>query len=146
MRVSADRTLLEKLRGTLADRREVAFAYLFGSRSRGRSHGLSDVDVAVLTEAADERGEWEQRLELIGVVSRALRRDDVDVVLLQRAPPLLAERIARTGTLICSRDEARRVGWLVETKSRYCDLGPLRRLLDRAVAERVRSGRFGTRG
>lgn len=112
MRVSADRTLLEKLRDALADRREVAFAYLFGSRSGGRSHPLSDVDV----------------------------------VLLQRAPPLLAERIARTGTLIGSRDEARRVRWLVETKSRYCDLGPLRRLLDRAVAERVRSGRFGTRG
>ncbi|MGH7545146.1 MAG: type VII toxin-antitoxin system MntA family adenylyltransferase antitoxin [Gemmatimonadota bacterium] len=144
--MTSDRTVLETLRVALADRSDVVFAYLFGSRSRGLAHPLSDVDVAVFTPPADEDGEWERRLELIAAVSRALGRDDVDVVLLRRAPPLLAERVARTGTLICSRDEPRRVQWIVETKSRYCDLRPLRALLNRALTQRVRSGRFGTSG
>ena len=146
MRVTSDRSVLEKLRAALADRSEVVFAYLFGSRSRGPSHPLSDVDVAVFTQPAEPDVEWEQRLELIGVVSRALARDDVDVVLLRHAPPLLAERVARTGTVILSRDEPRRLRWIVETKSRYCDLRPLRTHLDRALAQRVRAGRFGTSG
>ena len=139
--------LLERLRGALAAHPEVAFAYLFGSAARGPRHRASDVDVAVsLGERREDGGEGALRPDLLGAVQRALGREDVDLVLLDRAPPLLAERIARTGTLICSRDEPGRLRWIVETKSRYCDLRPLRALLDAAVARRVRSGTFGRSG
>lgn len=61
------------------------------------------------------------------------------------APPLLADRVARDARLILSRDDSRRLSWLVRTKSRYGDLVFLRRSLGRAVEGRIRSGRFGAR-
>jgi len=39
--------LLRELRGFFSDRREVRFAYLFGSLAKGTQNTLSDVDIAV---------------------------------------------------------------------------------------------------
>ena len=142
-------TDIESLRAALEARQEVAFAYLFGSASSGRRHGQSDVDVAVwVYPDALEAGEgrnigtdlW---IDLWGVAERSLPGQQVDVVLLHRAPPLLADRVVRFGKVLFSRDEQRRIQWVVETKARYCDLKPLHRMLDAVVTDRVRTGRFG---
>ena len=134
----------------LKARPEVLFAYLFGSAGTGQTHARSDVDVALMLtpEAARlERAEtgitglW---VDLHGELQLTLGRDDVDLVLLHRASPLLAERVVRTGKLLLSRDEVSRIRWIVETKSRYCDLSTIRQLLDRAVSQRIRNGIFGT--
>lgn len=140
----------DTVRVVLESRPEVLFAYLFGSAGSGQTHARSDVDVAVMLseEAARQEvaetglvGLW---VELHGLLQAALGREDVDLVLLHRASPLLAERVIRTGKLLFSRDEPRRLRWIVETKKRYCDLRPLRLLLDRAVSRRIRDGLFGT--
>lgn len=133
--------LEDRLRRELASHDELVFAYLFGSRAAGTARATSDVDVAVhLSEPPD--------LELRGVLRAAVERaagsEDVDLVVLNEAPPLLAERILRTGTVLLSRSEPERVHWMVHTKSRYCDLAPLRRRLDRTVSERLGAGTFGT--
>jgi predicted nucleotidyltransferase len=110
---------IDILKATLEARPEVAFAYLFGSSYGGRRHRLSDVDVAVYLESAACEGREATRAEtdlwtdLIGDVQRALGREDIDVVLLHRAPPLLAERVVRTGTVVFSRDEPCRIRWVV---------------------------------
>lgn len=145
MRLDARR--FAELRAALTPRPEVAFAYLFGSAARGRPHAQSDVDVAVgVAPERESARDHELQLELLRTVQRAVGREDVDLVLLHRAPPLLAERVARTGSLIFSRDEPGRLRWIVETKSRYADLRPLRELLDGAVARRLRTGAFGRSG
>ena len=145
--------IVEALRAGLEARPEVVFAYLFGSAADGRRHERSDVDVAVFLDPATRaeleardhgpRKELRIRGELCEIVERAAPGCEVDLVLLHRAPPLLAERIVRTGRLVLSRDERVRLHWVVAVKSRYCDLRPLTLLLDRAVERRVRSGRFG---
>lgn len=153
----------ERIRSALEERPDVLFAYLFGSRAGGRAHARSDLDVAVYLdpaaggEDAGRRswtgGPW---AEIHADLVRAASADDaprdrggapegVDLVLLNDAPPLLSDRVARTGELLLSRDEPARIRWLVRTKSRYCDLRPLRERLDRTVSERLRSGEFGRR-
>ena len=145
-------TEVHLLRTAFEARPEIAFAYLFGSGAAGRTHGTSDVDVAVCLTPESERRErtpdgsetgWNLWTELLAVAQDALGREDVDLVLVHRAPPLLADRIARHGRLVFSRDESRRIGWLVHTKSRHCDLRPLRSLLDSCLERRIRSGTFG---
>lgn len=139
-----------RLRAAFEGRREIAFAYIFGSTASGRRHRHSDVDVAVFVEhrlatAADDRsGRGGYLANLTGLAMDALESNDVGLVILDAAPPLLADRVARRGYLVFSRDEPRRLRWLVETKSRYCDLRPYRELLRHALTRRVRSGRFGT--
>jgi predicted nucleotidyltransferase len=78
-----------------------------------------------------------------GLRDRGHAPEGVDLVILNDAPPLLADRVIRRGELLFSRSEPERLRWVVRAKSRYCDLRPLRRRLDEAVSERLRSGRFG---
>lgn len=140
----------ERLIDVLSAHPEIPFAYLYGSAVTGRRHGLSDIDVAAyvdrtaLAEHDDEPGgELRYWALLFDEVQQALPGEDIDLVLLHRAPPLLADRILRDGRLLFSRDESVRLRWITGVKSRYCDLAPIRTTLNRALDRRIRSGTFG---
>jgi predicted nucleotidyltransferase len=122
----------------------VLLAYLFGSQTTGQTHAASDIDVAVLLATsltADER--FAIRLTLIGALSCHLGTDNVDVVILNEASPLLAYAVLRNGVLLYCSDEDTRVEFQVRTLRTYEDTAPLRRLLAEAMAERIRTGTFG---
>jgi predicted nucleotidyltransferase len=124
--------------------RPVLLAYLFGSQTTGQTHAESDIDVAVLLDAsltADER--FAARLTLIGALSLLLGTDNVDVVILNEAPPLLAYEVLRNGALLSCADENARVEFQVRTLRTYEDTAPLRQLLSEAMAERIKTGTFG---
>lgn len=116
-----------RLARALSERDDVVFAYLFGSVATGRAHARSDVDVAVWLE--DGRSPDPGRdplIEIIGVVTSALKRDDVDLVVLNSAPLRLAFD-AIHGRLLLDRDEERRVVIEAALKSRYHDRVPYHR-------------------
>lgn len=150
----------DRVRSVLRGRTEVVFAYLFGSRAGDGAHGASDVDVAVYLSDDVGRGGLETWSAIHGDLVEALASSEdgvgrrhrghapegVDLVILNDAPPLLTDRVIRGGELLFSRSEPERLRWTVRQKSRYCDLRPLRRRLDGAVSERLRTGRFGRRG
>lgn len=122
----------------------VLLAYLFGSQTTGRTHADSDIDVAVLLNASltpDAR--FAERLTLIDALSRLLGTDNVDVVILNEAPPLLAYEALRSGVLLYCTDENARVEFQVHTLRLYEDTAPLRQLLATAMAERIKAGTFG---
>ncbi len=97
---------LETLGETLARCPAVVFGYLFGGAASGRLTPLSDVDVAVdLDEGADP---VDARLAMIGAVTKHLGTDEVDLVVLNRAPTALVGRILRTRRVIYDRDPFRR--------------------------------------
>ena len=84
----------------------VVFAYLFGGVGAGRIRPLSDVDVAIyLDEAVDP---LEARLEAVRAVTAHLGTDEVDLVVLNRAPTALAGRVLQTRRVILDRDPFRR--------------------------------------
>jgi predicted nucleotidyltransferase len=115
----------------------VVLAYLFGSQAEGKAGPLSDVDIAVLLGPQVERERWFQtQLDLIGELMSLFHRNDVDVVILNEATPLLAYQVARYGQVIYE-DEATRpaVDFAVYAVSRYADTAPLRRLKRRYLEE-----------
>jgi hypothetical protein len=80
----------------------VQFAYVFGGAGRGDLRPLSDIDVAVyLDEAVDS---VRARLDLIGEVTKHLRTDAVDLVVLNDAPTALLGRILQSRRVIFERD------------------------------------------
>ena len=80
----------------------VRFAYVFGGAGRGKLRPLSDVDVAVyLDETADP---VQARLGLIGVVTKHLGTDEVDLVVLNQAPTALLGRIVQSRRVIVDKD------------------------------------------
>ena len=84
----------------------IIFAYVFGGSTAKHLRPLSDVDVAVyLDEAVDP---FEGRLKAIGAVTAHLGTDEVDMVVLNKAPTALVGRILQSRQVICDRDPFRR--------------------------------------
>ena len=107
-------------------RREVQAAYIFGSVAAGRARPDSDVDIAVLvSERSQPADRLKYRLGLMTDLGSSLKRPDVDVVVLNEAPPLLAHRVLSKGILIFERSASARVRFQVQTASRYLDLIPM---------------------
>ncbi len=101
--------LLQKLSRALKSEPDITFAYLFGSVAKGRSGPLSDVDVAVYFHpAGDSPSRFKRRLQLMSILGRTLRRDEVDVVPLQDAPLDLTFEILAHGRLIFSKADAQK--------------------------------------
>lgn len=117
--------LARRVSQTLAPRAEVLEAYLFGSHAVGAAQAHSDVDIAVyLDESRIPMSPYGFAAELGSALMAALGRNDVDVVVLNRAPPLLYHRVLRDGMRILSRDlraTTTREGYAL---SRYCDYVP----------------------
>jgi predicted nucleotidyltransferase len=117
---------------TRAEARGVVSAYLFGSQSEGRAHRESDVDVAVLLDRhlfATSRERFEERLRLIGELGSALGRNDVDLVILNDAPPPLGARIVTEGRCVFCSDQDANHAFLRDVQLRAADLLPfLRRM------------------
>ena len=119
--------LAARLAEALAPRDEILEAYLFGSRARGRPRPDSDIDVAVCVDAGKARalgGSWGYRATLTADLMAALRTNDVDVVLLNEAPPLLYHRVLRDGIRVLSRDLAATTAREGRALSRWFDFAP----------------------
>ncbi len=122
-RPDAERTLDDTLTQARKARPEVLDGYLFGSTATGTAGAHSDVDVAVYVEpeALKTAGGYGYEAALTTALMAALGRNDVDVVVLNRATPLLYHRVLRDGRRVLSRDlreTTTREGYAL---SRYCD-------------------------
>jgi predicted nucleotidyltransferase len=120
---------------SLLARYPLVAAYLFGSQVAGDTTPLSDVDIAVLLE----RGAATPglvRVALISDLTLLLGRNDVDVVVLNTASPLLKERVISRGQLLYCRDDIERVRFEVAARREYFDTEPLRRLQDQDLIAR----------
>lgn len=83
------------------------------------------------------------RVKLAGEFGAALHRNDVQLVLLNDAPPLLAQRVLSQGALVFERSRAARVRYQVRTASRYSDIIPA---MERYIARLKRDAREGHPG
>ena len=72
---------------------------LFGSRARGTQGRISDTDVAVLADRSLEIRDKSMIAERIAPTLR-VSEDEIDIVDLQSASPLLQYQIAQEGTLL----------------------------------------------
>ena len=123
-----------------ASRPQVVAAFLFGSTARGRAHRESDLDVAVLLDwanAGDRSSRFELGLEVAGALGRALGRNDVDLVVLNDAPPMLAREIVTRGRLVFCRDDEALRGHVRDVLLRAADLAPFLERARRRLLERI---------
>ncbi len=120
-----DSELGRRIAGALAPRDEVLEAYLFGSRASGRAQAHSDIDVAVFVDERALRPQaYGYAAQLTAHLMAALGSNEIDVVVLNRAPPLLYHRVLRDGRRVLARDlraTTTREGYAL---SRYCDFVP----------------------
>lgn len=132
--------LVSRLTAALKPRPEILEAYLFGSCARGDAHAGSDVDVAVyIDEACAEHGAWGYPAGLTADLMSVLDTNDVDVVVLNHAPPLVYHRVLRDGIRLLSRDLRATTTRAGMAMSRYFDFVPQMEKMDAARRHALRT-------
>jgi predicted nucleotidyltransferase len=119
----------------------IAAAILFGSAAQGRARASSDLDIGVVARSAPEAEALEAgQLELVGRLSAAAGRD-VQLVVLDRADPVLGRQAFSTGRTLFDRDSARKADVLERILTEYFDGEYHRRLRREALESRQRARR-----
>ncbi len=140
-----DTAALDRLAAAL-DREGVVAAMLIGSQARAAAGPLSDVDVGVWHEPdLDPAARLRLRLDLTSATARALGTEEVDVVLLNGATPLMRHRAIRDGRRLVERDPKARVRLEARALLEYLDTKPLRAELARGLRHRIEEDRLGRR-
>lgn len=93
---------LSGLKALMKPRQDVLFAVVFGSAASGEIRPDSDVDVGV---CFDRSPDTDALAEFMVSISDALGTDDIDLVDLSKADPILAFE-ALCGRVICRHDPA----------------------------------------
>lgn len=133
-----------RLKDYLFSRENLIAAYLFGSRASKTPRTESDVDIAVLLSSKVKIKDYGFiKLNIITDLIELLSFDKVDIVILNIAPPLLSHEVIKKGTLLFSKDEKKHLKYAVRATARYLDTIYLRRVQDRILHEKIRSGDFG---
>ena len=79
----------------------VVLAYVFGSQAESRARPSSDVEIAVLLPADIPPSKFfNVRLSLTNALMDLLHQNDIEVVVLNEATPLLAYQVLQNGKLV----------------------------------------------
>lgn len=119
----------------------IASAYLFGSRAAGREHRESDVDVGVLLDWDRHPGRAERfdvRVRLGSELIDVLDTNEVDVVVLNDAPPTLGRRIVIEGRGVFRGDAEADHAFVRDVQLRAADLRPFLERTRRIKLEALR--------
>jgi predicted nucleotidyltransferase len=125
---------LQELIAYLEAQPVVLAAILFGSAAAGRLHPESDLDLALLF-ADDGVPDAFAALDLRAALEQRAGRD-VDLIVLNRAPTILAFQAAKKGRLIVCRDPRAYQRYIVRLISEYADFKRIRRPIEEAVLKR----------
>jgi len=122
--------LLSEASAYLKSRSDIDFAYLFGSFGRGKPLPLSDVDIAIyLKEPVDVQ---EKRMEILGVLVDLLKTDEIDLVILNRAPLTLRKKVLDSKKVIVDNNPFLRHQYESLTMREYFDFS----VMEKAILQR----------
>jgi len=111
----------------IAEKYNLEFVVLFGSQATSQTHEKSDVDLAVIA-----RMEF-NLLRLSDDFSSLFKRNDVEVVNLATASPVLWRAVARDGKLLYEKNEGFYRRWKVYAWKIWLETARLRRIRDQRL-------------
>lgn len=137
-------TIVTRINNYLYLREEVVVGYIFGSYSTERVRPKSDIDIAVLLrDDIDSKDYGNIKLSIINDLIDLLSFDRIDVVILNTASPLLSHEVIKKGMIIFSKNNAKRIQYTTYATIHYLDTIYLRKVQNRILHEKIRSGNFG---
>lgn len=137
MRISNTEELLSRIERALLPVSAARAALLFGSHVVGHARSSSDVDIAVLVDAASATALRKPLLwSLFAALGRELPAERLDVVVLNDAPPKVAFHVLKEGRVVLERDPVDLHRFRVRTYSRHADHQPIERFFREASERR----------
>ena len=122
-------TTEEKIKAKLIQllKKEVVFAYVFGSVASDRMHRQSDIDIAVYLN--NPPGSLDEKLNFNQSVSNAFDRD-IDVIFLNDADIIITMQVLTNGELLIDNDQARLILFKALKLSEYADFKVSRQIIE----------------
>lgn len=115
----------------------IKFAYLFGSRAKGRSVPESDFDIAVLFNVPPSDPLALKETAYLTLELGKYLPSEPDVVSLHAAPLLLQYEVVAHGKVLYCEDENNRINFEVRVIKEYIDEEPIRKLYNEALYKKV---------
>jgi len=119
----------------LSKESRVLAAYLFGSYAKGNQTTESDIDIAILLSDFPQKM-LEYYLHLVNELSQVLG-DEIDLIILNTAPPLLKHQTIKHGKLVYCRDERARVQFEARAQDEYLDFSIAAERYDECLVKQV---------
>lgn len=128
--------LIEKVGSFFSVRKDVVFAYLFGSCITGET--FRDMDIAVFLKEAPTMP-LKLEISLSNEIWQFLGKPkfEVDVKVLNSAPVYFQYEVIKTGRIIYSKDEAERIEYEATEASEYLDYKPTLEFFDQELLARI---------
>jgi predicted nucleotidyltransferase len=124
----------DRLRQSLSFLPEVKLAVLFGSTARGQAGPGSDVDLGVLLDPDTP----EVRSKVEPELWKAAGRRTVDLIFLDKAPPLLRFEIARDGVVLHQEQDHLWTDFKTRAMLDWWDWEPIAKRIEEALIRRLR--------
>ena len=130
----------------LQNRKEIIFAYIFGSFVN--ADDFRDIDVAVYIDSPDLTKDFEKypygyESKILGELAGILHSDKIDLVLLNKSPLLITHRIVNTGELLFDKAKYRRINFENSVRKEFIDHEYFRKIrtyyLKKSIEENARS-------
>lgn len=135
--------IMGKLTEFFSNRKDIAFAYLFGSMARNQARPLSDIDIAVYLEnTSPDMDLFQERLELLHQLFALLGTEKVDLILLNNSPIELSYRILKSGRLVSENGPKKKKAFCEKTIREYLDLSPILKYRNRRIRQRMLEGSY----
>ena len=125
---------IKKCKDILIKYEKIIFAYIFGSYVQNKMKLDSDIDIAIYLAEDFDSGEY---LKIKMHLSDNLKKE-VDLVILNEAPPLLKHEIYKNNILLFTRDIAIESNYKVKTLFEYNDMKPYLDLSYKRTIERLK--------
>ena len=91
---------------------QILFAYLFGSYAQGTVSQFSDIDIAVFLKTCCKKKIFDIKINLYLDLSRALKRNDIDLVIMNKCSNIiLLNRIITHGLVVYDLNKAERLNY-----------------------------------
>ncbi len=139
----SETNLLSQLRTLLHGQDAIVAAYLFGSTAQGKAHQQSDIDIAILFRESLAPDEIFQRILRLGTLLESHCSRPIDLVALNRTPPLLRFQVIKTGTLLLENDHDARALFQMRAMLTYYDVKPYLDYQQSQLVRRIREQGLG---
>jgi len=130
-------SLNKKLSYFFEKQADISLAFLFGSIAEGRNHSLSDIDIAVYYQKSKP---IKRHLQLVNDICSLLKTDNVDVVNMNEASPLIMHDILSFGNLLLCRNDNLYVQLRLKALREYDDITHLLKIQSGYIFEAATHG------
>lgn len=132
--------LVQKLRKA-SQNLPLVLLYLHGAHAQGTQTALSDLDIAALLDKERAR-DRNSILDLLDPLQRIAGREDIDLLILNTAGPIIKDRVIRYGRLVYARSEKERILFEASSIKESLDFHYFSRIYDDALFTQIAEGRY----